>query len=162
MSNRNEKGNFPVDEILASRAQKLQASPNVVDPFKKMMKSKNNKPTLKSYKDVRTEKQMDNLQKQIDDRIRNWDNAMIDKLSKLMNQFEIGESMPVVGDLYQIPEANEQPEENNIYDYQNNKFLDDITDLDQSQITNNENPFTKLENFLAFHSQPDEQRYSVF
>ena len=71
MSNRNEKGNFPVDEILASRAQKLQASPNVVDPFKKMMKSKNNKPMLKSYKDVRTEKQMDNLQKQIDDRILN-------------------------------------------------------------------------------------------
>ena len=158
MSNRNEKGNFPVDEILASRAKKLQASPNIIDPFKKMIKEKNNKPILKSYKDVRTEKQKDNLQKQIDDRIKNCDNLMIEKLSNLMNQFEIGESMPVIGDLYQIPETDEQIEENNIYGFQNNKYLDDITDLDQSQITNNENPFTKKSNFLAFHSNVEDQR----
>mgnify|MGYP006280715979 CR=1 FL=1 len=115
------------------------------------MKSKE-KPTLRSYKDARAEKQKDNLQKKLDEKIETYDNDMIDKLSKLMNQFDIGESMPIEGDLQVIPETKEPEQTKNLKEL--NVQPDDEGDSDLARSLGNDdcNPFTKESNFIGYHT----------
>ena len=149
LSKRNEKGTFPVDEILASRAQEKPSS-NIIDPFQKMMKPRN-KGNLRSYKDARAEKQKGNIQKQIDNKINNFDNEMIDKLANLMNMFEIGESMPIEGNLQQMSEIAGPSHHDNSKFHTEKKFEGD-SEFETTHGTQDDNPFTKKSNFLAYHT----------
>jgi hypothetical protein len=142
---------FNIDEIIASRAnKKLEKSPksNFLDPFSKIGRSKQKQQLLKSYKDAREEKHKQSLQNNITSKIQNYDNETIEKLADLMNMLNIGDSMPIDGDLQQIPEVNEPDVNNNFPDYPQKE----IEDFELSRGTINDNPFTKESNFLAYHA----------
>lgn len=86
---------------------------------------------------------------------------MIDKLSKLMNQFEIGESMPLEGDLQVIQETNEPEQTTNLQKYNFEQNKEEDSDLARSFGTNNdENPFTKKSNFIAYHTTENSESYN--
>jgi len=156
LTRKNQKGTFNVDEILASRMKTFEQSPKpvVIDPFSKMKQSNNKQHLLKSYKEAREDRQKQNIQKQIDQKINSYDSATIEKLANLMNMFEIGESMPMDQDLQQIPEVNEPRQTQNIkpYNYEPETPEDAF---ERSNGTNEENPFTKQSNFLAFHASSE-------
>ncbi|CAI2385004.1 unnamed protein product [Moneuplotes crassus] len=101
LTRRSKEGTFNVEEIIKSRIKDKDTSEeskkNVINPFKKLQKKPDS--SLRSYKQAREEKQKNNLQNQIDEKIANYDSTMVDKLANLMNMFEIGESMPMVEDL---------------------------------------------------------------
>lgn len=154
LSRKHDKGTFNVDEILASRAVAQKRSPKVdlIDPFKRMKPNPNN--LLKSYKEARAEKQA-NMNKDLSNKIQGCDNDMIEKLSNLMNIFEIGDSTPLEGDLQRINEV-EEPErithiEKQHYDIQDESEFDHSIETNNAKVDQN-NPFTKQSNFLAYHT----------
>lgn len=80
---------------------------------------------------------------------------MIDKLANLMQMFEIGDSMPIVGDLQKIDQVKEPERTTNVQEYKQRPSFSDEEDFDRSYGTSstiNDNPFTKQSNFIAFHT----------
>ena len=85
---------------------------------------------------------------------------MLDNLTKLMNQFDIGESMGM-GNIQGIPEEPNSTQFDHASSIPKQPFENNDM-LEQSQSTNNDNPFTKRSNFLAYHTiENDNDRPSM-